>query len=194
MNKYVWPAVWGVLVAFVLGFLMSLVSAAAQEPMGFAGWFPPTFFGALTFYLLANLAGNRKAANATSAERDAALALRPPAGQGQILVYREGFVGKAAGLNVSVDGAVRVQLKSPRFVVLPVAPGNHTVTTAFGGLAGAQNNAGEQTVSVAGGETVVLRATLSMGLLKNTVRLERMDDHDAVRRRLRGVTMVKPEA
>jgi hypothetical protein len=194
MQKYVWPLIWGFLVAAVVGFGLKSLETASGESLGMTSWWTPTFLGFITFFVLANLAGNRKVANASGAERDQALSLTPPAGHGQILVYREGFVGKAAGLNVTVDGVIRAQLKSPRFVVLPVTPGSHRVGAGFGGLAGAQNKEGDETVAVAAGQTVVMRATLSMGMLKNTVKLERIDDHEGVQRRLRGITMVKAEA
>jgi len=194
MQKYVWPLIWGFAVAFVLGLGLSALDRAAGGDLGPTKLWTPAFLGFITFFILANLAGNRKVAAASAAERDQALSLTPPAGQGQLLIYREGFVGKAAGMNVTVDGVVRAQLKSPRFVVLPVSPGSHRVGAGFGGLAGAQNNAGDEAVQVGGGQTVVMRASLSMGMLKNTVRLERIDDHEGVRRKLANVTMVKPEA
>lgn len=194
MQRYIMPLAWGFIVAFVVSFGLNRLEAAVGEPLGPATLWTPMFLGALTAFLLANLAGNRKATNATPYERDQALAFAPPSGQGLLVVYREGFVGKAAGLNISVDGTVRAQLKSPRFVCLPLAPGSHEVTAAFGALAGAQNNAGALSFGLAAGQAVVVRATLSMGLLKNTVNLERIDDIDGVRRRLGGFTMVKPEA
>lgn len=194
MQRYIMPLVWGFIVAFVVGFGLNRLEAAAGEPLGPMTLWTPMFLGALTAFLMANLAGNRKVTNATPYERDQALAFTPPDGQGLLVVYREGFVGKAAGLNVTVDGTVRAQLKSPRFVCLPLAPGSHQVGAAFGALAGAQNNAGNLSFTVAEGQAVVVRATLSMGMLKNTVNLERIDDVDGVRRKLGGMTMVKPEA
>jgi hypothetical protein len=194
MQKYVWPLIWGFVVALVIGFGLRSLETASGESLGMTSWWTPAFLGFITFFILANLAGNRKVANASAAERDQALSLTAPAGMGQVLIYREGFVGKAAGLNVTVDGQVRAQLKSPRFVVLPVAPGSHRLGAGFGGLAGAQNNAGDEVIEVAEGQTVVLRASLSMGMFKNTVKLERIDDADGVRRKLANVTMVKPEA
>lgn len=194
MQKYIWPLIWGFVVAFALGLGLSALDRAAGGGLGGTKLWTPAFLGFITFFVLANLAGNRKVAAASAAERDQALSLTAPAGQGQLLIYREGFVGKAAGMNVTVDGVVRAQLKSPRFVVLPVTPGTHRVGAGFGGLAGAQNNAGDESIQVAAGQTVVMRASLSMGMLKNTVKLERIDDQDGVRRKLANVTMVKPEA
>lgn len=190
--RYVMPLVWGFIVAFVLGFGLKQLEVASGEPLGMTLWLSPMFFGALVAFLLANLAGNRKVANASSAERQAALAFQAPAGKALLVVWREGFVGMAAGLNVTVDGVVRAQLKSPRFVVIPLDPGVHEVNAAFGGLAGAQNNASAVKLTVAAGEVAVVKATLSMGALKNTVNLNLVEDVAAARAKLAGVTMVKP--
>ena len=190
--RYVMPLVWGFVVAFLLGFGLKQLEIASGEPLGMTLWLSPMFFGALTAFLLANLAGNRKVANASSAERQAALSSPPPAGKALLVVWREGFVGMAAGLNVTVDGVVRAQLKSPRFVVIPLDPGAHEINAAFGGLAGAQNNASAVRLTVAAGETAVIRATLSMGALKNTVNLALVEDVEAARRKLASVKMVKP--
>lgn len=190
--KYVMPLVWGFVVAFLVGFGLKQLETAAGEPLGITLWLAPMFLGALTAFVLANLAGNRKVAAASGAERQAALSSPPPAGKALLVVWREGFVGMAAGLNVTVDGVARAQLKSPRFVVIPLEPGVHEVNAAFGGLAGAQNNASAVRLTVAAGETAVIKATLSMGALKNTVNLNLVEDVEAARRKLAGVTMVKP--
>lgn len=194
MTRYIWPVVWGFIVAALLGFGIARLEALAGEPMGFWGKASPWFFGFLTFFLLANLAGNRKVKGATSAERAAVLNAPPPEGKVLLVVYREGFVGMAAGLNISVDGVVRAQLKSPRFTVFTLEPGRHEVNAGFGGLAGAQNNQGAYAFDARTGQVVAVRATLSMGALKNTVRLEEMPDIEAVRAKLANVKMVKPEA
>lgn len=190
--KYVGPLIWGFAVAFVLGFGLNSLERAAGEPLGFMTIGIPLFFGALVAYLLANLAGNKKVAKASAAERHEALKLEPPAGQALLVVYREGFVGMAAGLNVTVDGKVRAQLKSPRFVVLPLEPGVHEVNAGFGGLAGPQNNAGIVRLTIAAGEVAVLRATLAMGAFKNSVNLQLAEDAAGARAKLANMTMVKP--
>jgi len=192
--RYVWPVIWGFVVAFALGFAMRSLETSAGTSLGWPATFGPAFFGFITFFVLANLAGNRKVQNAGGAERDAALAFRPPEGKALLVVYREGFIGMAAGLNVMLDGKLVAQLKSPRFVVAPVDPGRHELTAAFGALAGAQNNAGAYVFEAKPGDVIPVRATLAMGALKNTVRLEDAGALEAVRQRLSRVTMVKAEA
>jgi hypothetical protein len=193
MQRYIGPLLWGFGVAVLLGFGMNRLEAAVGEPLGFMTYGIPGFFGVLTMFLLANLAGNKEVAKASASERQAALAFQPPPGQALLVVWREGFVGMAVGLNVMVDGRARAQLKSPRFVVMPLDPGVHEIGAAFGALAAAQSNAANVKLTVAAGEVAVLRATMSLGALKNTVNLELVEDLEHVRRKLANATMVKPD-
>ena len=85
-------------------------------------------------YIFGNLAGNRKVASIDGGEREAALKLQPPAGK----VLREGFVAKLAGLNIALDGKEFAPLTAPKFTVLALAPGPHTLACAFGGAEPAQ--------------------------------------------------------
>jgi hypothetical protein len=192
MSKYAVPVVVGFAVAFVIAFLIGLLNSrtggSGLNPILVGG-----FVGAFTAYIMANLAGNRKVATASQDERDRALALTPPAGKALVCLYREGFVAKAAGLNVAVDGKEVAQLKSPRFTLVTVSPGQHQVTAAFGGLAGAQNVAASATVQLAEGEAAAVRFGVSMGLIKNTVTATPAADLAAVRQALANVPMSVPE-
>lgn len=122
MGKYAKPIIIGFIVAFVVSAGLTLVAMAGGASPGMTPALVGMIFGAFTAYLLANLAGNRKQKAADPAAKSAALALRPEEGQALLIVYREGFVGKAAGLDVEVDGRTVVQLKSPRFAAVPLAP------------------------------------------------------------------------
>ena len=115
MSKYVVAIVSGFVVAFVVSFEFSALMTAAGESHSNTPLVTGLIMGAFTAYIMANLAGNRKVATADPAAKAQALAFTPPAGKALIYLYREGFVGKAAGLNVAVDGKVVAQLKSPRF-------------------------------------------------------------------------------
>lgn len=153
-------------------------------------WFVPGMLGLLTAYLLANLAGNRRVGVASADARTAALAFTAPPGKARLYVYREGFIGMAAGLNITLDGAPLSQLKSPRFLSVEVDAGRHLIGAAFGGLAAAQNNPAELLVDAQPGEVVAVRAGLSMGAIKNTVTLQQVAVDDALRRRLSRMKMV----
>lgn len=131
MNKYIPGIVIGVVVGVIFGFLMTFVFPEGPAPIGYG-------VGAAIFvaYIASNLAGNRKVPQASSAEKQAALQMQPPPGKSLLYVYRQGFVAKLAGLNLQVDGAEFAQLTAPKFTCLVVAPGPHTLTCGFGGLAG----------------------------------------------------------
>ena len=86
MQRYIMPLVWGFIVAAVVGFGLNRLEAAAGEPLGGMTFWTPMFLGALTAFVLANLAGNRKTTNATPYERDQALAFTPPAGATPIVI------------------------------------------------------------------------------------------------------------
>lgn len=150
--------------------------------------------GAFTAYILANLAGNRRVAAASDADREGALSFSAPANQARLYVVREGFVGKAAGMDVWVDGEHVTQLKAPRYASLLLPPGRHTVAAAFGGLAGAQNNPAEHVLGLEAGQTAVLRLNVSMGALKNSITLQSVPLDEALQRKLRGMKMVAAEA
>ncbi|MFI4935683.1 MAG: hypothetical protein ACHP7N_13755 [Caulobacterales bacterium] len=193
MTKYLRPILIGLAVGFAVSFSLGLLMGAAHIEDNWTPMWTGAFIGCAVAFMLANLAGNRKVDNASAAERAEALKLEPPAGKALLVVYRKGYVGKAVGLNLSVDGKVVAQLKAPRFTVVAVAPGPHAVTAAFGGLAGGNTPAEHALEAVAGGVTV-LRAGLSMGMIKNTVTFTPQDDLAAVKARLAKVTMVSAEA
>lgn len=169
--------------AFVVSALLTALTTAA----GTAGteratppWFIGMIFGVVagTVYLL--LSGNRRVPLADDAERARAL-LGAEGGQAQLLVFRQGFVGKLAGVDVLVDGAVATQLKSPRFAALSVMPGRHELVATVQG-----KRTDPVAVEVAAGETAALRIDMAIGRAK----LIRETDVSDVRRRLAGVPMV----
>ncbi len=193
--KFLGPLLIGFAVAFVVGFgLTGLLSSAGVKNADWTvTWFPATFLGAFSAYIVGNLAGNRKVAAASDADRQAALTFAAPPGACRIYVVREGFVGKAAGLNVTLDGQPVTQLKAPRFTSVVTAPGRHVLGVGFGGLAGPQNTPAEEVLELAAGDVAAVRASISMGALKNTIRLERVPLDDTLRAKLARMTMVGPE-
>ena len=114
------------LTSFVLAFIASAAAGRSGQPL------PSPIIG-LSLGVVAGavylgLAGNKRVALASGDARQAALA---PVGDGsaRVIVFRRGFVGKLAGVDVYLDGAARTQLKSPRFAALTVSPGVHTLET-----------------------------------------------------------------
>ena len=124
---------------------------------------------------------------------DAFVAMAPVAGKALVYVYREGFVGKAAGMNVAVDGKPIAQLTSPRFTVVTVSPGQHMVSAAVGGLAGSQNKTAEEVFTAEAGGVHAFRITLSMGMLQNSIQLAPMPDLAVVKAALGRMKMTTPD-
>ena len=193
MNKYIGPIVIGFVVAFVVAFGMSALFAAIHAPGPGLSLFFGLFVGGFTAYILANLAGNRKVVTADGAQLSQALAMSAPADKALVYVYRQGFVGMAAGLNVSVDGKTVAQLTSPRFTVVTVTPGAHSLSAAFGGLAGPQNKVASQAFNAEPGGVYAFRLTLSMGMMQNSIEIAPMPDLAPVKTALGGMKMTAPE-
>lgn len=194
MGKTAKPVVIGIVTALAVGFLMGGLRAAAGADIGIMPAVWGAMAGVFAAYIAGNLAGNRKTEKASDELRAQALALRPEPGSVLLVVYRKGFLGKAAGMNLSLDGRPFGQLRSPQFTAIQIPPGAHELTAGFGGLAGPQNNDGKGAFEAADGEAVVYCARVSMGAVRNTVTLERLHEGpDFIRDELRSSTMVRPE-
>jgi hypothetical protein len=194
MNKYIRPVLIGLAAGIAVFALMGWIDGQMHRSLSFRTWFSGIFIGVFTAYLLANLAGNRKVATADEGAKAAALTFTPPAGLASIYVYRDSFIGKAAGMNLSVDDQVVAQLTSPRFTCISVPPGEHKVSAAFGGLAGPQNKGVEVMVTAAAGAAYVFKMSISMGMLQNTIELKAMPDLAAAKTALSRMKMTVPDA
>lgn len=189
MGKYAKPIIVGFIVAFVFSGGLSFFVAAAGGDAGMLPALIGGFFGVFTAYIMANLVGNQKNVAASDADKQAAVAFQPQPGKALLIVMREGFVGKAVGLNVTVDGKVVAQLKSPRFIAVPLDVGQHQMEVAFGGLAAAQNRADAERFGTGAGEVVVYAVKVSMGALKNSIILQRINASPELSAKLKGMTM-----
>lgn len=191
MSKYIPALVVGFLVAVGVAFLLTLFIASAGADAGPLPTFIGAMLGVFTAYIMANLAGNRRGAKGSDAQKQAALDLRTDPGQALLIVFREGFVGSAAGMDLSLDGRFVAQLKSPRFTATPVDPGARRLSMSFGGLAATQNEATTVDFTAAPDEVIAFRATMKMGGLKNRILIERVDDNrEALVKRLQPMTMI----
>lgn len=184
MNKYIPGIVIGVVVGVIFGFLMSFVF-----PEGPAATFYGAGAAAFTAYIFSNLAGNKKVPKASDAEKQAALAMQPPPGKALLYVYREGFVAKLAGLNLQVDGQEFAQLTAPKFTVLALPAGPHTLTCGFGGLAGPQSKKGSYDFLAAADGMAAVGIGVSMGLVQGNMAFTPMTDPQAVKAKLGGMPM-----
>ncbi|GGL31871.1 hypothetical protein [Caulobacter rhizosphaerae] len=194
MTKYVPAVVTGLVVSVALSFVLGFAASASGQPPSSPIWLPGLIFGAITTFAMANLVGTKGSKAATPAQKEAALAFRAEPGQALLIVFREGFVGKAVGLNLVLDGVAAAQLKSPRFTALSIAPGAHVLAAGFGGLAASQNRPVEERFTAAPGDLMAFRAVMSMGMAKNTIRLERVDDRATLAAKLKAMTMIAPHA
>lgn len=191
MKKVLVPLLIGFAAAFITGFALQAMFAGVKDPPSM--WWVGALVGVFAAYIAGNLAGNRKVAKADEAERAAALSFAAPAGMARVYVYREGFFGMAAGMNVTVDGMATAQLKSPRFASFVVPPGPHEIRAAFGALAGAQNKVAVENLTLAEGELAVFKVGIGMGAVQNTLRLMRESPTEDLRSKFRRWTMVATE-
>jgi hypothetical protein len=192
MKKYIPALVTGLIVDVTISFILGFMASVSGQPTGLSTWMPGMIFGVITAFVMANLVGTKSAKAATPAQKAAALALHAEPGQVLVIVFREGFVGKAVGMNLMLDDRVVAQLKSPRFTALSISPGAHTLSAGFGGLAASQNRAVVEAFTAEAGAVVAFRAVMSMGMAKNTIRMERVDDRTLLTSKIKTMTMVAP--
>jgi hypothetical protein len=186
MAKYGPAIVMGALAGIAMFFLMKTLVFPDGPAAAAYGLGTGIFFA----YILANLAGNRKEVLANSDQRREALQFQPPPGKAQLVVCRDGFVGRLAGLNLAVDGRPFGQIKSPRFTSVTLAPGQHTLTCAFGGLAGPQSRAGSYAFEAMPGRATVVKIGAQMGLVQGSFQFTPMDDLAAAKAKLDYVPMI----
>jgi hypothetical protein len=195
MSKYIPSIIVGLVVGFAVSFGLAFFFSSLGARSGFLPIMAGAFFGVFTAYIMANLVGTKRGKAATPEQKQAALDFRPQFhDQALLIVYREGFVGKAAGLDLSLDDRFVAQLKSPRFTAVSVAPGGHQLSMAFGGLAGKQNKPTLEGFIAAPGEVIAFRATMQMGMTKNRIVVDRISADQDLVQRLKPMIMIAPEA
>lgn len=177
-----------VAVSLGMGMLVSALGEGFDPDVVIA---PGAFLGGLTFYVLWNLSGNRKVARASDAQREQALSLTPPPGQALVYVVRQGFVAKAAGMDIAIDGAPRAQLRAPQFTCFAVTPGRHELSAAFAGGAGAQSRGRSETLVLEAGEAIGILATPKMGMIESAITFRTLAGQQ-LQQTIRGMTMVAP--
>jgi hypothetical protein len=153
----------------------------------------PVVFGVLVFFILQMRAGNRKEVRVDAASRQSLLSAIAPTGQALLYVYREGFMGKMVGWNVSLDGVALAQLRSPRFTQTTLSPGSHTLAVTLGGLAGTQNKPAEATFEAKPDEVIVMAMKSKMGAISNTLFFVREADAAAALQKFSKMPMVAAE-
>jgi hypothetical protein len=193
--KINWPAfVVGMSVIVGLSFVMGLINAAAGQPAGMETWLAPMTLGAVVYAIASALSNNRSVRGASDAERQAALAFAPPPGRALLYVHRQGFVGKAVGIDINLDGRTVAQVKSPRFTTVVIVPGQHRleamIVMKVGGKGMTDPGAAQFTAEP--GDVLVFRATMKMGALRNRIELV-AEPLEAARPLLARTRMVAPD-
>ena len=192
MNKVMRNGLIGVGVAAVVSGGLSFVAAAGGAADGPQPLLIGGVLGAAIFYLLNNVAGNRKTTRADDETRKRALMFAAPGDRAMLYLVRTGFVAKAAGLDLKVDGGIVAQLKSPQFTCIDLAPGQHEISAALSGGAGAQSAPATRTMTLPAGSVTVLHFAMRMGLVKGHVEIAQWTPDDA-RAKLQSVAMVLPD-
>lgn len=115
----------------------------------------------------------RPVALADTGTRAAALNLQAPAGQAQLLVYRDDRMGAQIGADLFVDDARIVQLTSPRFTCVALAPGEHRIAVDF------QGRRAEHTLQARAGQVLALHLRMKMALTTTNPSLEPVSPEQA---------------
>lgn len=163
MNKTVQWWVIEFLLAFGIAFGLRFWGS------GLGPWVLGMSAGVIVTWAGCDLSAKRRMALASDETCKSGLSLRPRPGHALLVVYREGFVGMVAGMNVALDGRRAARLKSPRFTLLNIGPGQHTITFSFDRRAGAQINQAEVTLDAVEGAVIALQATVFMGAMKKAI-------------------------
>jgi hypothetical protein len=194
MSKTVQILLVAFVAALVVGFGLAFITGLDGQPNLFEAVVGGGFAGGGAAFVFGNLSGNRRVANASAAEKTAALSEPPPPGKAVVFVYRQGFVGKLLGMNIELDGTAVAQIKSPRFIRLVIAPGVHTVTAYFGGFAGPQSTPAAVAIDAAPDGVLALKITPKMGLVQGGLSLEPQADIEAAKRTLARFPMTQLDA
>lgn len=195
MSRTVVNVLIGIAVAFVVAWGLSLLPALLGAPEVDLGRTPKLLAmvaGLVTMTVLNGLSGNRKVAPAGEAARRQALTFEASPTHAALYLVRTGFAGKAAGMNLNVDGREVAQLKSPRFTRVEIAPGPHVIQASFGGAMASSGKPAHLDLEVKAGDIAVVHVSVAMGLLGSKVKIERLQP-EAIRDKLARIPMSAPD-
>jgi len=94
---------------------------------------------------------------------------KPPADRAHVYVYRNESFGAAVKLGILLDGFMVAESAAKTYVLLPVAPGKHVVTSVAG-----SND--ELAVDAAGGKTYFIWQEVKMGAFSANSKLNAVDE------------------
>lgn len=161
-----------IFVAAIVGAFMGPSLASVLSP-GTLLILSVLLIGGIVIFCFWALSSNKSGAKADTAAIADARTMQAPAGKARIYVTRRGFVAALQGMNVTLDGAAKGQIKSGQMLIADVEPGQHRlhIATAKAKLA----HPAEFDIDVGAGGVVVIGAMIEMGALKGSIKLERLD-------------------
>lgn len=161
-----------IFVAAIFGALMGPALAQRVSP-GTLLILSVLLIGGIVIFCFWALSSNKGGAKADTAATADARTMQAPGGKARIYVTRRGFVAALQGMDVTLDGSAKGQIKSGQMLMADVAPGTHHihVSTAKAKLA----RPAELEIDVGAGGVVVIDAMIEMGALKGGVKLTRLD-------------------
>jgi hypothetical protein len=161
-----------IFVAAIFGALMGPALAQSMSPGTLLILFVLLIGGIVIFCFWA-LSSNKGGATADTAATADARMMQAPEGRARIYVTRRGFVAALQGMDVTLDGSGKGQIKSGQMLMADVLPGKHQlyIATAKAKLA----RPAELEIDVGAGAVVVVDAMIEMGALKGGVKLTRLD-------------------
>jgi hypothetical protein len=177
----------GALVAVIL----TLLTMQSDQDFTFVIMLTSAMIASLTFYVASNLSGTNRSAKVPKETREDWLALNAPKGGAAVYFIRTGVVGKLAGMDVTVNGRPSAQLKSSQFTRIDVPAGSVSITASMSGGAGKQAKDEAVHLDLSGGEIAILHLVLSMGALKNQVKVKQLSPTSAAPM-LKSATAVEP--
>lgn len=129
--------------------------------------------GGIVVFCIWALSSNKGGAKADTAAIADARTMRAPEGKARIYVTRRGFVAALQGMDISLGGTAKGQIKSGQMLMADVAPGTYQlhVATAKAKLA----RPADLEIDVGAGAVVVIDAMIEMGALKGGVKLTQLD-------------------
>lgn len=161
-----------IFVAAIIGAFMGPSLASILSP-GTLLILSVLLIGGIVIFCFWALSSNKGSAKADAGAVAEARLMRAPEDNARIYVVRRGFVAALQGMDVTLDGTAKGQIKSGQMLMADVAPGTHHIhiATAKAKLA----RPAEIDIEVGAGGVVVIDAMIEMGALKGSVKLTRLD-------------------
>ena len=184
MNKPIVSALIWFAVLIAVYTLLSLFHVPSLLKVSIAGG-----IAAFVGLRLIATAGNRAGVRVEKSEQARLLDQPPPPDKVVLLVYREGFVGSRAGVDVAVDGRTVTQLRSPACTRVLVSAGPHRLSASLNRQI-ANDGPGFFDFQALSGETVIVK--LIMGAA-GSLSFQPEPDPIGARSRLAKMPMMQPD-